>query len=379
MDLKTMTAEELVERRKAIALEVEKDDADLDALEQEVRSINAELAARKEAAAKSDEVRRKVADGAGTTIEKIEERTMKDIKEFRNSKEYVDLYAEYMKSGDDTELRAALLTTNADSGTIPVPEFVEDIVRTAWDRTEIMSLVSKAYLPGNVKVSFEVSGSDAVVHTEGSGAVSEEELIEGIVTLVPEYVKKWKSFSKSVYALRGEAFVRYIYDELTYRILKKAEDELIAKIADLPGTATATAPAAATIEKDPAVGVIAEAIANLSDEAVNPVVVMNKLTWAEFKAAQYANQHNVDPFEGLRVIFNNSLPAIGTASAGDVYAIVGDFAIGALANFPNGEEVEFTFDTLTRKKENLVEVLGELMLAAEPVASKAFALLAKSE
>lgn len=379
MDLKTMTSEELVERRKAIALEVEKDDADLDALEQEVRSINAELAARKEAAAKADEVRRKVADGAGTTIEKIEERTMKDIKEFRNSKEYVDLYAEYMKSGDDTELRAALLTTNADSGTIPVPEFVEDIVRTAWDRTEIMSLVSKAYLPGNVKVSFEVSGSDAVVHTEGSGAVSEEELIEGIVTLVPEYVKKWKSFSKSVYALRGEAFVRYIYDELTYRILKKAEDELIAKIADLPGTATATAPAAATIEKDPAVGVIAEAIAHLSDEAVNPVVVMNKLTWAEFKAAQYANQHNVDPFEGLRVIFNNSLPAIGTASAGDVYAIVGDFAIGALANFPNGEEVEFTFDTLTRKKENLVEVLGELMLAAEPVASKAFALLAKSE
>ena len=379
MDLKTMTAEELVERRKAIALEVEKDDADLDALEQEVRSINAELAARKEAAAKSDEVRRKVADGAGTTIEKIEERTMKDIKEFRNSKEYVDLYAEYMKSGDDTELRAALLTTNADSGTIPVPEFVEDIVRTAWDRTEIMSLVSKSYLPGNVKVSFEISGSDAVVHTEGSGAVSEEELIEGIVTLVPEYVKKWKSFSKSVYALRGEAFVRYIYDELTYRILKKAEDELIAKIADLPATATATAPAAAMIEKDPAVGVIAEAIANLSDEAVNPVVVMNKLTWAEFKAAQYANQHNVDPFEGLRVIFNNSLPAIGTASAGDVYAIVGDFAIGALANFPNGEEVEFTFDTLTRKKENLVEVLGELMLAAEPVASKAFALLAKSE
>lgn len=379
MELKTMTAEELVERRNAIALEVEKDDADLDALEQEVRSINAELAARKEAATKADEVRRKVADGAGTTIEKIEERTMKDIKEFRNSKEYVDLYAEYMKSGDDTELRAALLTTNAEDGTIPVPEFVEDIVRTAWDRTEIMSLVSKAYLPGNVKVSFEISGSDAVVHTEGSGAVSEEELVEGIVTLVPEYVKKWKSFSKSVYALRGEAFVRYIYDELTYRILKKAEDELIDKIADLPATATATAPAAATIEKDPAVGVIAEAIANLSDEAVNPVVVMNKLTWAEFKAAQYANQHNVDPFEGLRVIFNNSLPAIGTASAGDVYAIVGDFATGALANFPNGEEVEFTFDILTRKKENLVEVLGELMLAAAPVASKAFALLAKSE
>ena len=378
-DIKTMTAEELIERRSAIAEEIDNPEANLDALEEETRNINAELKARKEEADKKKEIREAIAAGAGEVIKTISEgKTMTDIKEYRNSKEYVDMYADYLKSHDDTEIRAALLSTNVTGGTIPVPDFVYDIVKTAWDRNEIMRLVPRENLPGNLEVSFEISGDDAEIHTEGSGAVDEEELVEGIVKLVPEYAKKWKSFSKTVYALRGEAFVRYIYDEIAYRVFKKVADTLIGKIAALPQTATATKPAAAKITGAPAVGLIADAIGNLSDEAAAPVIVMNKLTWAAFKQAQYAAGYNVDPFEGFAVHFNNSLPAYSAASSGAVYAIVGDFRQGALANYPNGDTIEFTFDTPTRKKENLVEVLGELMVAAEPVANKAFTLIAKA-
>lgn len=383
-----MTREEImeldldgIEARKAEIREEIKtaDSAGLDAIEAEKAIIEERVAQIRQ------EIERRKADmaavlgGKGKTIEKpMEDRTMTDIKEYRNSKEYVELYADYMKSHDDTEIRAALLSTNATGGTIPVPDFVYDIVKTAWDRNEIMRLVPRENLPGNLKVSFEISGDDAVIHTEGSGAVSEEDLVEGIVTLVPEYAKKWKSFSKTVYALRGEAFVRYIYDEIAYRVFKTVADTLIGKIAALPQTATSTSPAAAKITGAPAIGLVAEAIGNLSDEATAPVVVMNKLTWAAFKQAQYAAGYNVDPFEGFAVHFNNSLPAYSTASSGAVYAIVGDFRQGALANYPDGDTIEFTFDTLTRKKENLVEVLGELMVAAEPVANKAFTLIAKA-
>lgn len=383
-----MTREEImeldldgIEARKAEIREEIKtaDSAGLDAIEAEKNIIEERVAQLRQ------EIERRKADmaavlgGKGRTIEKpMEDRTMTDIKEYRNSKEYVELYADYMKSHDDTEIRAALLSTNATGGTIPVPDFVYDIVKTAWDRNEIMRLVPRENLPGNLKVSFEISGDDAVIHTEGSGAVSEEDLVEGIVTLVPEYAKKWKSFSKTVYALRGEAFVRYIYDEIAYRVFKTVADTLIGKIAALPQTATSTSPAAAKITGAPAIGLVAEAIGNLSDEATAPVVVMNKLTWAAFKQAQYAAGYNVDPFEGFAVHFNNSLPAYSTASSGAVYAIVGDFRQGALANYPDGDTIEFTFDMLTRKKENLVEVLGELMVAAEPVANKAFTLIAKA-
>lgn len=383
-----MTREEIMEldldgieaRKAEMKAEIEQaaDSAALDAIEAEkaiieerIAQINAEVENRKADMAA-------VIGGKGKTIAKQEERTMTDIKEYRNSKEYVELYADYMKSHDDTEIRAALLSTNATGGTIPVPDFVYDIVKTAWDRNEIMRLVPRETLPGNLKVSFEISGSDAVIHTEGSGAVSEEELVEGVVTLIPEYAKKWKSFSKTVYALRGEAFVRYIYDEIAYRVFKTVADTLIGKIAALPQTATSTSPAAAKITGAPAVGLVADAISNLSDEATAPVVVMNKATWSAFKRAQYAANFSVDPFEGFAVHFNNSLPAYSTASSGAVYAIVGDFRQGTLANYPNGDEIEFTFDTISRKKENLVEVLGELMVAAEPVANKAFTLIAKA-
>ena len=384
-----MTREEImeldlegIEARKAEIREEVKaatDSAALDAIEAEKAVIEERVAQLRAEIEKRKANMAAVLKGAGREIEKpVEERKMNDIKEYRNSKEYVDLYAEYMKSHDDKEIRAALLTTNATNGTIPVPDFVYDIVKTAWDRNEIMRLVEKTSLPGNIAVSFEISGDDAVIHTEGGAAVTEENLVEGIVTLVPEYAKKWKSFSKTVYALRGEAFVRYIYEEITYRIFKKVADALVGKIAALPQTATATKPSAAKITGAPAVGLVANAIGNLSDEATAPVVVMNKLTWSAFKAAQYAGNFNVDPFEGYAVHFNNSLPAYSAASSGAVYAIVGDFRLGALANYPNGEEIEFTFDTLSRKKENLIEVLGEMLVAAEPVADKAFALIAKA-
>lgn len=381
MDLKEMTIEQLEERKSAIASEIETDGADLDALEAEVKSINTEMETRKAEEAKKAEIRQAVAQGAGTVVVEApkEERAQMDMKEVRNSKEYIDAYAEYLKTGNVEEMRSAtaLLTENVTGGEIAVPDFVYDIIKTAWDRNEIMSLVNKVNLAGNLKVNFEISGSDAVVHTEGSGAVSEEELNEGIITLVPAYIKKWKSFSDEVMSMRGEAFVRYIYDEIAYRIIKKLADTLIGLIATLPQTATATSVSANIVKAAPAVGTVAQALGNLSDEATNPVVVMNKATWAAFKAAQYANGFNVDPFEGFAVHFNNSLPAYADASEDDVYAIVGDFGEGAIANFPNGESIEYTFDELTRKKEDLVEVLGKVYVATAPVADKAFALITK--
>lgn len=378
MEIATMTFEEIEARVSAIKAEMEADGADLDALTAEVDALEArknELTAEVE---KRNALASKLATGEeGTTVKTFpqEERKM-EMKEFRNTKQYIDAYAEYVKTGKDEELRA-LLTENVEGGTIAVPEFVYDVVKTAWDKDEIMSLVSRTELAGNLKVNFEISGTDAVVHTEGSGAVAEEELTEGIVTLVPAFVKKWISISDEVMAMRGENFLRYIYEELTHKIVKKMADQLVAIIAALPQVATATSPAAAKITSAPTMATVAEGIANLSDEASDPVIIMNKLTWSAFKAVQYANNYGVDPFEGLAVKFNNTLPAYSAATAGQVYMIVGDLRQGALANFPEGDSIRFTFDEISRKKEDLVEVLGKEYVGLGVVANKAFTLVAK--
>lgn len=303
--------------------------------------------------------------------------TPKQEVEVRNTEAYINAFAEYVKTGKDAECRSLLTTNVPSTGTIAVPDFVYDIIKTSWDKNEIMSLVKKVSVKGNLKVQFEISGTDAVIHDEGSGAVAEETLTEGIVTMVPKNIKKWISFSDEVMSMRGEAFLRYIYSELAYRIVKKMADVLVEKINALDATGSATAPKQAVITAAPAMATVATAIGNLTDEAENPVIIMNKLTYASFKAVQYANGYGVDPFEGLPVKFNNTLPAYSTASTNDIYMIVGDLGYGAMANFPDGDVIDFKLDELTRKKEDMIEVLGKEYVAIEVVACKAFCQVKK--
>lgn len=377
IELKTASAAELEARKAAIAQEVEAEDADLDALEAEIRSINEELETRKAEEAQKVEIRKAVAEGEGKTIEKLPTEERKEMKneEIRNSKQYIDAYAEYVKSGDDKEVRA-LLTENVANGTVPVPEFVYEIVKNAWEKEGIMSRVRKSYLKGNLKVGFEISADGAYVHTEGT-AVTEEALVLGVVELIPATIKKWISVSDEVMDLRGEAFLRYIYDELTYRIAKKAADELVAKIVAAGTASTATAVGLPKITQTTiAVGNIAAALGNLSDQAADPVIIMNKLTWSAFKAAQYAAAVPVDPFEGLPVLFNDSLPAFSAATTGVVYAIVGDLGEGALANFPNGEAIQMKYDDMTLATSDLVRVIGRMPVALGVVGPNAFVRIA---
>lgn len=381
MDYKTMEAAALEERLSQIVEEAteERSLEELKAYEEEQRAIKAELEERKAEEAARRATAEAIVRGAGEvaeTVEPVEERKDMENIEIRNTKAYIDAYANYIKTESDAECRA-LLTENV-SGTVPVPEFVYDVVKTAWERDEITRRVRKAYLKGNVKVGFEISSTGATKHTEGAAAVSEETLVLGTVAMIPASYKKWISISDEVYDMRGEEFLRYIYDELTYQIAKAVANDLLDKIVACGTVATTTQVAVASIKATQiSVGLVATALGNLSDEAANPIVVMNKATWSAFKAAQYAASYPVDPFEGLPVAFSNHLKTFAAATTGDAYMIVGDFGHGALANFPSGEEITFKFDDQTLMTQDLIRILGREYVAIEPVASGAFAQVVK--
>lgn len=295
------------------------------------------------------------------------------LDEIRSSKEYIDAFANYIKSGKDDEVRAILKTTMVSGGYVPVPTIIEDRIRTAWQRNGLMELVRKTYVPGILKVGFELSATEAAYHTEGSSAPSDETLTFGVVTMTPQSIKKWIKISDEAMDMGGEEFLYYIYDEITYQIAKFAQSQLIAKITALTASATSTAVGVGVVAGTPTVGVVASAIGTLSDEAANPVVVMNKGSWAKFKAAQYANNFNVDPFEGLPVHFDSSLPVYATTgTAGNTWAIVGDFGRGAQANFPNGNEVTLKYDDLSLAESDLVKIVGREYVALGVVADHAF-------
>lgn len=363
---------ETVETRTA-----ELSDEEVDALTEESRKLNAERKEIEERAAKEAELRKAVAPSVIAEIkEQKEDRTMQNI-EIRNTHAYIDAYANYVKTGNDAECRA-LLTENADTGVVPVPELVYEVVKTAWDKEGIMSLIHKSYIRGNLKIGFERSADAAVIHTEGGEAVTEEELTLGIVTLVAQSIKKWISVSDETLDLAGEAFLRYVYDEVAYQIAKKAADTVVASIEAAPTTSTATAPAVPKVTATTiAMGTVAAALSELSDEAANPVIMMNKKTYAAFKAVQYANGYGADPFEGLTVVFNNTIKAFSAATTGQTYAIVGDLNHGALANFPRGEEIGFKFDDKSLAEKDLVKIIGREFVAIGVIAPNAFVKIVK--
>lgn len=378
MNFSEMESEALVERRKAIGEECNnKSGEELDALEQELNAINAELETRKAAFEKRQNILKAVAGGAGETVEEIKEERKENpmtIKEIRKSHEYVEAFANYIKTGKDDECRA-LLSTNATAATgyVPVPEYVEERVRTAWQRLGLMDLVRKTYAKGNLKVAFELSASDADIHAEGAAAISEETLTFGVTELKAESIKKMLRLSDEVLDLKAEEFLDYVYDEITYRIALKAQKQLIAKIVACTTSASSTSVSVAEVDDGaPTLGIVAECIGNLSDEAVDPVLVMNKGTWAQFKAAQYAAHYAVDPFEGRPVHFDNSLPVYSSTATTGTWLIVGDFGVGAQANFPNGDDIRIKVDDVSQADQDLVRFIGRQFVGLGLVADKAF-------
>ena len=383
MNFSEMTIQELEERRTAIAAEVEGEGADLDALEEEVRAINAELEARKAAAKRRNAIRSAVANGAGTITGKIptDEVHKMTIDEIRSMPEYVEAFANYVKTGKDDECRA-LLTTNSsvqsNPGQVPVPTVIEGRIRTAWERTGLLDLVRKTYVRGNLQVGFELSATGASVHAEGTDAPAEEVLTLGVVTMIPQSIKKWIRISDEALDLGGEEFLDYIYDEITYQIAKEAKRLLIQAIVSAGATNSATAIGVPVITGTPSLAVVAQAVANLADDAANVAVVMNRLTHAAFIEAIAANHYMFDPFQNVAVHYDNTLPAYADATSGQTWMIVGDFD-GAQMNFPNGEDIRLKYDDLTEAQADLIKIVGRMFVAIGITKPGAFVKVNKGE
>lgn len=364
-----MTREEIMEldldaletRANAIALAT--DSADMETLE----TLNAELDAieeRKADIAREIETRKKdiaeVIKGNGKEVE-VEERTTKmtDI-EIRKSPEYLDAWVEYQK-GRASEEQRALLTVNASNGTIAVPVYVEEKIHTAWENNEIIRRIRRSYYKGNLKVGVEMSAGDAVIHTEGSGAISEEELVLQYLELIPRFVKKKVQYSDEVLSLAGQAFVDYIFDEIEYKIIGEVAKGIVQMIVFNPnGLSPAYTMAGASLTTADIIG--AEGL--LGGEATNPVLITTRATAAALKAAALSAGYAYDPFDGMDVIYVDS-SALTFTDGNNTYtasAVVADLS-GVLANFPDGDIVKFKFDDTTLADADMVRVIGKLYVA----------------
>lgn len=351
---------------KATAEDIDSLDVELRALEERKKEIAQEIEQRKADMAE-------VINGIDSiVVDKIEERkgemTMTNL-EVRNTQEYIEAFAKYVRTGKDMECRA-LLTENV-NGTVPVPSFVESTIRNAWENDEIFRRVKKTFVKGNLRVGFELSATDAGIHTEGvtsgTGFVAEEELVLGIVEMVPQNIKKWITVSDEVLALGATDFLDYLYDELTHKIIEKAASIVISKIANAPATSDNDSIGVPVVSGLVTMANLVNAIALLGSNAQNRVVVASGATLAALRIEALNNNYAVDPFQGLTPIQNDNVTG----------AIVGDLS-AVQANLPEGDTVHFKFDDLSLAEKDLVKIVGRMYAAIELTGPKMLAKVSGS-
>lgn len=191
MEIKDMMISDIEKRMSEIKEEMNKPEANIEALTAEVDAMEARKAELLTKETERRTLAERVANGTVGKEVKTEERKMNEKIEIRDSLEYGKAFVNAIITGDDTEARALLSTNATSGGTIPVPTLLDNEIKNAWEESELLSLVKQTTYKGNVKVGFEYSATGAVVHAEGAAAPDEETLVLGTVELKAESIKKW--------------------------------------------------------------------------------------------------------------------------------------------------------------------------------------------
>lgn len=359
MNIEEMKHDDIQVRLREIETEMTADDADLEKLSAEVDALQQREASLKARAESLKELRTRVAGAKITPIdstksaeeERKEGNNMEDI-ELRKRLE--EALAESIK-GRATEEQRALLTTNATGGKVAVDTIIDEFVWTDWQKSPLLSRIRKVNIKGNYRVGYEASATGAVKHTEGAAAPAEETLVLAYIDFVSEYTKKWIKVSDTVMALKGRAFLDYLFDEFGHQLALALENQIVAELQTSTLTATVTNPMNSTATM--------AGFAALSDEAVNPVVICSKTTYATIMNERTTAGAKIEePFMGFEVLFNSTVTGL----------LVGDLD-GVVGNFPEGDEFKYIVDETTFAEQDLVKIVGKILCSIHLVRPNGFA------
>lgn len=297
------------------------------------------------------------------------------------TKEYRDLWINVLKGNAElSELRAGIKTS--DDG-VPVPTIMQQYVETAWEKYgHIANLVTKSYFKGILSVPYEDETDDASYHAEGATAPTEESVTLGEVLLQPVMIKKWISITDEVKALTGDEFLKYVADEVIYKIAKFLDDQIVSgEGSSSKGVIGVTASdLTESITSGIDANTVNVALGSLGDRANNPVVIMNKKTFfSDFLGLKDSTgrpiYNIVSDNEGRARYFLNGIPVVfssalkdfaTTAETTGAYMIVGDMSAYRL-NLPEGDNVVMLHDIYTLATQDMERIIGRLFAAGDVV------------
>lgn len=322
----------------------------------------------------------------------VEERKNMEVKDRFDTPEYRAAWQRYVLS-EGKEIPAEVRDGNATVTTtlenVPIPTLMQSFVETAWEKYgKFSQIVSQMSVKGYFKVPMETAADGANWHTENGAAVSAETITLGSVLLAPKMIKKYLPYTDELAAMAPEEFMRYLADELVYRVVKELDDSIISRtdangegvIGIVGNSLTEVVPHA--LDFNAVNAAMPELITwdNLTI-AMNPetffknIMGLTDTVQRPIYTVQMSNTGKPQYFfNGQRIEFTNALPAYDDATSGQAWAIVGDFRAYRL-NFPEGKTVRMLRDPYTLATEDIVRLIGRLYVAGNIVRQKHFVAL----
>lgn len=236
--------DEIEARLAAIRDELEKPDANIDALTEEVRRLKNELQQINAAAEKRKKLREDVSSGLGTAIRTFKPNGSEDMPFAIDSEEYRTAWLKHMQGRDlsAAEQRAYTVANGAISQLV-----VNDIMSVVRDHAPLLERVNVIYSASKIKYYIEGTTNEAADHTENAAITPAGDTLTS-VDLTPAEIVKMIQVSESAQRMSIPVFNSWLARTLGEAIARKINAKMIAAIDAAVKTAAGTTITAATVQ-----------------------------------------------------------------------------------------------------------------------------------
>lgn len=220
-------------RMSAIAQELEQPGADLDALEQEVRTLKTERTQITQAAERRAQILKELSAGGGT----VNRTFPQDMPEKRTytpeSAEYRSLWLRSLQGQELTDVEKRAYTTANGAIATMTANAIMEVVR---DHAPLLERMTVIYSPATVTYYVEGTNNAATDHTENKAISAAADTLTKI-TLTPAEIVKLIQISESAQVMSVDAFEAWLAKNLGEAIARKINEKIIAAIAAVASSA----------------------------------------------------------------------------------------------------------------------------------------------
>jgi len=374
---------EIEKRLAEIKAELEKDGADIDALEEETKNLIAE---RKELLDKIEKRNKIISDitaGAGNPIPGFmpipEEKRAAGFT--RESPEYRSAFLKHLRRIELTDVEQRAFTTVAGSAGAVIPTTTQNrIVEIVKQYAPLLAEINLMQVPGGVKVPVEDVVNEATKHSENATITVSDDKLK-YVDLFGYEITKLLQISKSVMQMSVDAFENWLANNLGRSLAAKITSLIIG------GSGNGEAKGIDTITWNEANSVTVGAAASLAVNDVTNLIgllpggydanakfLMSKKTlFTDFMPNKDSSKHDLVTREGNQY-YIYGYPVMLDERIPLHEAILGDFRAGYYGNMPEEINVVNQFDIDT----NSYKFLGAGMFDGKPALPNAFVKLKKA-